>query len=152
MKEAIANANVFNLIIVFVIILMAFFIGSLSYTKAFKVKNMILNEIEKDECFGPDDSECNYDTKDRVEKFLSEIGYRTKSTVDNRSACSSLSENGELVSISSNYEYCVFKIKTKNGARRYKVIAYMYFDVPVISQLLKIPVNGETVSFVNIEG
>ena len=49
MKEAIANAGVFNLIIIFVIILLAFFIGSLGYSKAFKVKNLIVYEIEKDE-------------------------------------------------------------------------------------------------------
>lgn len=150
MKEAIANANVFNLIIVFVIILMAFFVGSLGYSKAFKVKDMIINEIEKDQCYGPDEKSCNFNTKDRIETSLSEIGYRVKGAVDNRSDCSKLVENGELVSTSSNYEYCVFKIVENTGARsatRYKVISYMYFDVPIISSLLKIPVVGETISF-----
>ena len=42
MKEAIANAGVFNLVIIFVIVLLAFFIGSLSYSKAFKTKNKII--------------------------------------------------------------------------------------------------------------
>ena len=49
MKEAISNAMIFNLIIVFVVILIMLFIGSLSYSKAFKVKNRIVEEIEKDE-------------------------------------------------------------------------------------------------------
>ena len=48
MKEAISNAMIFNLIIVFVVILIMLFIGSLSYSKAFKVKNRIVEEIEKD--------------------------------------------------------------------------------------------------------
>lgn len=47
MKEAISNAMIFNLIIVFVVILIMLFIGSLSYSKAFKVKNRIVEEIEK---------------------------------------------------------------------------------------------------------
>ena len=47
MKEAISNAFVFNLVIVFVIILLAFFIGSIGYSKASKVKNRIVEEIEK---------------------------------------------------------------------------------------------------------
>ena len=47
MKEAIANAGIYNLVIIFVIILLAFFIGSLSYSKAFKVKNKIIEEIER---------------------------------------------------------------------------------------------------------
>ena len=52
MKEAISNAMIFNLIIVFVVILIMLFIGSLSYSKAFKVKNRIVEEIEKDEDAG----------------------------------------------------------------------------------------------------
>ena len=48
MKEAIGNAALFNIVIIFVAILIAFFVGSLSYTKAYKVKNKIVEEIEKE--------------------------------------------------------------------------------------------------------
>ena len=69
MKEAIANAGIFNLIIIFVIILLMFFIGSLSYSKAFKVKNKIVEEIEKDQGY-------TSSTEARVEEWLGNIGYR----------------------------------------------------------------------------
>ena len=73
MKEAIANAGVFNIVIIFVIILLAFFVGSLGYSKAFKAKNKIVEEIEKDQAYtiGINDS-----TETRVEQWLSKIGYR----------------------------------------------------------------------------
>ena len=45
MKEAIANAGIFNLVIIFVIILIAFFIGSLSYSKAFKVSCKAISSL-----------------------------------------------------------------------------------------------------------
>ena len=47
MNQAISNALLFNIVIVFVIVLIGFFVGSLSYSKASKVKNRIIEEIEK---------------------------------------------------------------------------------------------------------
>ena len=49
MKEAIANVGVFNIMIVFVVVLLTLFVGSLGYIKAYKVKDYIINEIETDE-------------------------------------------------------------------------------------------------------
>ena len=46
MKEAISNAFLFNIVIVFVVVLIALFVGSLSYTKAYKVKNKIVEETD----------------------------------------------------------------------------------------------------------
>lgn len=152
MKEAIANANVFNLMIVFIVILMAFFVGSLGYSKAFKVKNLIINEIEREEDY-------NDTMGEDIDKTLSEIGYRVSNSNINR--CENVkntefagsSEKIEVANKNSKYEYCVFKISNVNGARssyRYRVIAYMYFDIPIINNLLKIPVKGETISFTTI--
>ena len=153
MKEAIANANVFNLMIVFIVILMAFFVGSLGYSKAFKVKDFIINEIEREE---------EYDDKtmsENIDKTLSDIGYRVSKSNTNRCNDVMNAEFGSsnsrvtVANTSSKYEYCVFKIVDDNGARssyRYRVIAYMYFDIPIINNLLKIPVKGETISFKTI--
>lgn len=147
MKEAIANAGVFNLIIIFVIILLAFFLGSLSYSKAFKVKNKIVEEIEKDQGF-EDETNTNIDT------WLGEIGYRVIS--DNTWQCPQ-DEGGTPVKTSRNYQYCVYKFDTcekdsDNGrcGEYYRVIAYMYFDVPIISDLVRIPVKGETITFTTL--
>lgn len=157
MKEAIANAGVFNLVIMFVIILLAFFIGSLSYSKAFKVKNKIVEEIEKDQGYtmGTDDS-----TESRVEDWIKSIGYR-QNTGDSRNSdvCkSSVSGNGgndgTLINTTGDYQYCVYEFNTcteksdkAKCGKYYRVITYMYFDVPIISSLIKIPVNGETMIF-----
>ncbi len=47
MNESMGNAMIFYGIIIFVILFIAFFIGSISYSKAYKVKNRIIEEIEK---------------------------------------------------------------------------------------------------------
>lgn len=149
MKEAIANAGVFNLIIIFVIILLAFFIGSLGYSKAFKVKNIIISEIEKEENY-------NEAVNENVETLLGSVGYRMNNS-DSFSKCPEVA-GAEMVNLNSNYQYCVYKFddcKDKNNNNSkcsiyYRVVTYMYFDVPIINNLIKIPVIGETKSFVSI--
>ena len=123
MKEAIANLGVFNLMIIFGIIMMSFFIGSLGYTKAFKVKDRIINEIELEgQC---PDAETN----------------------ENNVKVTQIKTN-------SSYKYCVYKYETEKEYKKtvyYKVVSFMYFDIPVISEIIKIPVSGETKPFVKFK-
>lgn len=152
MKEAIANAGVFNLMIIFIVLLIAFFIGSLGYSKAYKVKNRIIDEIEKDESY--EDG-----TQDRINEWLDDIGYRMN-TNSSIASCPSQTSNKsnlsiETVNVSSDYQYCIYRYNITNGAKKstyYRVITYMYFDVPIINELIKIPVTGETKSFTVIDG
>lgn len=154
MREAIANAGVFNFVIIFVTLLLAFFIGSLGYSKAFKVKNLIIAEIEKEEGY-------TSDVKSVVEDSLGEIGYRMVPSTFN--TCPTETVNGASYRSVSNshYQYCVYEINNcliKNGTTpsdlssrkcsiHYRVIAYMYFDIPIINELIRVPVRGETKSF-----
>ena len=160
MKEAIANAGVFNLVIIFVIVLLAFFIGSLSYSKAFKVKNKILEEIEKDQGYtiGTNDS-----TESRVEEWIGNIGYRvntgnSRNTANCPTVTGNGGEQGKLVNTDGDYQYCVYEFDTCTArsdkakcGKYYRVTAYMYFDIPIISGLLKLPVSGETMIFNEID-
>ena len=160
MKEAIANAGIFNLVIIFVIILLAFFIGSLSYSKAFKVKNKIIEEIEKDQAYT---TGVNNSTEDRVEEWIGNIGYRMNTgNARNTANCPTVTGNGgqegKLVNSDSDYQYCVYEFDTCSAnsdtakcGKYYRVTAYMYFDIPIISGLLKIPVSGETMIFNEID-
>lgn len=149
MKEAVANVGVLNLIIIFTIILIAFFTGSLSYSRAFKVKNRIIEEIEKDRSF-------DNNTQANINSWLNTIGYRRS-----EGAVNCPTENGassiNLQYSTNNFEYCVYKYNTCSNdmdsskcGDYYRVISYMYFDVPIISGLLKIPVKGETMIFNDI--
>lgn len=170
MKESISNALLFNLVITFVIVLLGFFIGSLSYSKAAKVKTKIIEEIEKNgEIAGmvTSDSEVAKDafnkSKAEIEAWLKSggndgkgIGYRI--TQNGWSNCPEKIDNakGKLINHDSNYEYCVYMINTcvdaqgkiKNDKDKcgiyYHVITYMYFDVPIVGDIIRIPLHGET--------
>ena len=157
MKEAIANAGIFNLIIIFVIILIMFFIGSLSYSRAFKVKNKIIEEIEKDQGY-------TSSTEARVEEWLGNIGYRANVGYNkNSDVCPSTASGnggrgGQLLNSEGVYQYCVYEFDTCGSGsdtakcgKYYRVISYMYFDLPILGGLLKLPVNGETMIFNEID-
>lgn len=170
MKESVSNALLFNLVIMFVVILLAFFVGSLSYSKAAKVKNKIIEEIEKNgETAGREYSSMDIADKafenaeDEIKQWLKvgndgkSIGYRTT----DRGYANCPNYKGVKAETTTNtYEYCVYKINTclgSNGKENtnkskcgiyYHVTTYMYFDVPIVEDLVKIPINGETRTFV----
>lgn len=182
MNQSISNALLFNIVIIFVIVLIAFFVGSLSYSKASKVKNRIIEEIEK---YG-EAAQGDYSTKQNgIENAYKDaepnilnwlrngddgnstgIGYRqvregtktcpTVNAIANETSVSAANggvtmESSPLASSENPYEYCVYKIKkcdsNKSCYTYFRVITYMYFDVPIIEDLVKIPVTGETMGF-----
>ena len=159
MNQAIGNALLFNIIIAVVIILIAFFVGSLSYTKAFKVKNRIIEEIEKNQ---------NYDgnAETEIQKWLKSggpngegIGYKINANVKNTycpaiTPCPSGTSSCALKNQTSVYQYCVYEINTCGSTsnkyicgKYYRVVTFMYFDFPVIGDFIRIPVTGETMIF-----
>lgn len=152
MREAISNAMIFNLVIIFVAILLAFFIGSLSYSKASKVKNRIVEVIEKEQAYGED-------AQGEIDTWLGEIGYRVNTNRALNTDCPNVNledASVDLLTGTNKYEYCVYRIRqcdSKDENRcdtYYRVIAYMYFDVPIVQDLVRIPVTGETMSFIGI--
>lgn len=138
MKESIANAFILGLVLTFVGLLIMFFATSLSYTKAFKVKNRIVNIVEK---YGG----YNNDAKAEIEANLSEIGYR----VNKGEACTTRFPKTNDTKIltdpaNSNYRYCIEEYDAGEKGKYYGVTAYMYFEIPLIGKTLEFPVYGET--------
>lgn len=151
MREAIGSTFIINLIIIFVIIFIVLFAASTNYTKAFKVKNRIISIIEENNGYNPT-------AKEQIETFLGETGYRIsykgckKSDYHYQREIAGVKNgiaggNWESVPSGSNYKYCIEKVTTKNGEIEqtfYGVTAYAYFEFPLLSSLIEIPVYGET--------
>lgn len=145
MKEAFGNAFIMALVITFLIIFIIFFATSTSYTKAFKVKNKIVEILEKHDDILNDTSSSSGRLKNNVEEeintVLSKIGYRISPTPNNcptRNGREALTKN-----TTANYEYCIYAYSTSKGIY-YGVTAYMYYQIPVIGAELRFPVYGET--------
>ena len=160
MRESISNALIFTLVITFLFIFMLLFAASTAYTKAFKVKNKIINILEKRENTiiksGVTD---NIQTE--IKAALEEVGYRI--VLNNDVKCENdlknrfKNGNYKLVNIEKNgYRYCIAEFydgrqdavgRKEKHSKYYAVITYMYFEVPLIGQGLEFPVYGETKTF-----
>lgn len=132
MREALGNTFIVNIVILFIVIFVFLFVGSISYTKAFKIKNKIVNYIE-------DSGSFDKKTQERIAEMLKGTGYRV---VAGNPKCNS--RGGEvLTKEAGNYRYCVVKFENEKGTY-YGVTTYLYFDFPIINSLLEFPVYGET--------
>ena len=133
MKESINNAFIFNMVILFLVIIIAILIGSLSYSKAFKVKSKIIDILEKHQAY-------NSKSRTEIDGILREIGYKTNQSRKN--TCPG--GHGVLVTPhNSNFRYCVYRNDTSNGFY-FTVASFVYFEIPVIGDILEFPVYGDT--------
>lgn len=148
MKESISNAMVFTIIIIFVAIILVLLVGSISFSKAFKAKNRIVEIVEKANANKV--AVGSAQVKQEIEDFLASSGYPVNVR---RNECKELSDTSRadidlITDISSitdttNYFYCIYPYKTDRG-NYYRVVVYMSFDLPVIGGVLQFPVSGET--------
>lgn len=139
MKAAIGDALLLGIIVTFFSIVLLVLISSIAYTKAFRIKNKVVDEIEKAEKF--DDT-----VNTSLYKVFKDVGYKANAMMNN-SSCEKYKGSGELLNTTSAYHYCVIKLKSaKYDGYYYKVVTFAYLDFPLISAI-QIPVYGETKIF-----
>ena len=139
MKAATGNALLMNIIIVFLVVVLGVLVTSITYTKAFRIKNRIVEIIENYE----GDFDNHEDAiRSSITNNLSNVGYRLKGT----STCRTLSDGTTVYVEGNDYYYCIYRYVTGRGYY-YKVMSYMYLDLPVINNVVNIPVYGETKVF-----
>ncbi len=149
MREAIGNAFIVNLLLVFLVVVAALLIGSVSYSKAFKVKNRIIYTIEK---YGGWDittsGSSGYNiVQAEIETSLKDIGYHLSlATVFLLGGNCPSRAGGTIVygkDASTTYHYCVYEFNNEKG-HYYGVTTFMHFDIPLIGNYLEFPIYGET--------
>lgn len=163
MKESISYTYLLNIIIIFILVAFMVLMGTLSYTKAFRVNSKIANAIEVCEGY-------NSCSKPEIERIIKNYGYENRvSSCSKKYGSSSTVGNGYCIytfkdnqtytvkvsnggSYSSGGTYSSGGIYSSSGEYKtvgskyysYGVLTYMYIDIPVIGDLLKIPVYSET--------
>lgn len=156
MRESLGGGFLLNIVIIFAGIVIMLFMGMLSYSKAYGVKNRIIEIIEKHGTY--DDIVVN-----ELNSDLQSAGY----SLANTSKCdSSIRDN--LVKVENakyvddrlsmnkntgNYNYCIYEMcadrdennvcEDPNG-NYYVVVTFIHFEFPVIGDILTFPVYGET--------
>lgn len=153
MREAIGGTWLFTIVIVFIVLFTSFLALSINYSKAFKVKNGIVNIIEKNEG-------VSREARDEISEYLSSVGYVVYSSCPKTTSVSN-SERAKgfdaSISNSNKYRYCVARVIDNNGniqKNYYKVTVFFRVDLPILGELFTFPVTGETkpIYFANDNG
>ena len=150
MREAIGQTISLQIILVFMVFLNAFLAFSVNYTKAFRVKNKIINEIEQNEGL-------NQVAHDNIERYMNQVGYNAdlqarsisgnrtndNSYVCRRGACIKFNCIGPL---GSDTKKCDGSTKYR---AYYSVVTVIDIKVPIISRILDsgwsiLQVKGDT--------
>ncbi len=124
MRGPISYTFLFNLVMIFVLIIFCFMAGTLSYYKAFKVNNKIIYNIEKFEGY-------NDDAKIAIERFLGSMSYKSGGI-----KCAAKYRDMTLVYEGQDYSYCIYidNESPKTGDYyKYGVLTYMEIDLPLVN-------------------
>lgn len=157
MKESIGYTSTLNIVIIFILISFAILMAIMSYSRAFKINNRIMNEIEKCEGY-------NTCTVKEIDRILTNYGYYT---ADSNFTCprrdgiqavqnpTALDDEGQPIRI-NGFEMCVYidldennqnndYVKKINGKDhyRYGVLTYYHVDLPLI-EWFRLPVFTRT--------
>lgn len=146
MREAIGGTWLLGIVVLFIVLFSAFLALSVNYTKAFKVKNKIVNIIEENEGFSSNNTggvttkpgselEESSRTEDKIYAYLTEMGYAT-TRIDSK-RCTD--DDMEYV----DGGYCIKRVCNDQGAY-YKVRTFIKVELPIIYQTFTFPINGET--------
>lgn len=132
MRESFGGAFMINLLIFFIVVYVSLMCIAIVYSRAFRVKNEVINIIEQYQYAG----ETNSKAEQEIEKYLLEIGYPTN-TDDISEKCAA--EDGKLMN-----GVCIVTQSYNASARYYKVITYIHIDLPLFDLDLILPISGET--------
>ena len=170
MKGAIGNALILNIVITFITIFLLLVVGSMAYTKAIKTKNYLLTEVNKyvennyNSAVGYNNlPSSSYPTAiakwdEIVNPYLAKSGYPLAISTN---SCPYKNDRGYSIVVNTKvgrYDYCIYrKIDSSVGSPAvkshltYMVLVYMKFDFPVIGNYIKIPITGETKTYIEFK-
>ena len=122
MRESIGSIALYNIIIVFIVVTFAVLAGTMSYSKAFKVNNRIINAIEKYEGY-------NDLSKDLIDRELISIGYESQNP--NRIySCSRRNGYAAMENLNKSYNLCIYEMPLETSEWDGR-----YFEYGVVSYL-----------------
>lgn len=161
MREAIGGTWLFNLVIFFVLLFAGYMCLSINYSKAFGVKDKIINELERNggvKVFT--NSKYTDVALTNISNYMKKVGYRTKGSCKGYSYGCTL--DGKCTSVNSSnttkYAFCLSEVKANdaysyaiNGTpgefiyvSYYKVKVFYQLDLPIIRTAFDFNIKGDT--------
>lgn len=152
MKEAVGGFSLFNIVIIFVLVFTGYISLSINYSKAYNVKNEILNIIKNQGgvCTSDSPSSTNncYNFAEQITDYFKEANYRSTGKCD--SGWVGYSRTGEyLEEGAKNAAFCVKGVPVYSNselpnALYYQIKVFYQLDLPFINRIFDFSVLGET--------
>lgn len=142
MKESVGNVSLYNIIFTFLIITFSFLAAAISYSKAFRVNSKIIGALEQYEGY-------NSKAVADIDKILNGLGYQQVTASDNfscpdKKGVKSYAYVGESA---RKYAYCIYEFNDPNSYYHWGVTTYIYIDIPIINNLLELPIYSISDSY-----
>ena len=161
MREAIGGTWIFQIVVFFILLFTGFMCLTINQSKAFGVKNAMLNAIERHNGIALDDIESEDPALVEIVQALSERSYRTTGK------CPDVFKDpisGEIFSYvgfnrdghldSNNPAFCIARIETNQyqphmvselpSMAYYRVVVFYQLDLPVFHDIFNFRLNGDT--------
>lgn len=138
MREAIGGTWLFGLVITFIVFFASFLAISINYSRAFNVKNNVVDLIEKYE-----GNNCK--ARKKIGNYLNDVGYLVTGTCPDDYLPYDL-EGNKIVGSQRAY-YCVAKDEANTDTLNksyYRVMVFFRIDLPVIGRLTTFRIKGES--------
>ena len=146
MRTAVGSTWLYGLIIIFTLIFTGFLVLTLTYSKAYKLKNEMLSIIEKYEGITTTSSKGDGSIP-IINQYLKNSGYIGKGKCKtNEYAPSSLDDDTlSRANGFDTYPYCVsYYTNSNNNMTTFSVKVFFNINIPVLRQLNKYEVTGST--------
>ena len=153
MKEAVGGISLFNIVIVFVLLFAGYISLSINYSKAYNVKNEILNIIRNQGgvCTSSTSSSANncYNFAEQITDDFKEANYRSTGTCNSNNDTGWVGYNREGLVDNNNSAFCIKAIHINTNpelptAVYYQVKVFYQLDLPVIRSAFEFTIYGET--------
>lgn len=155
MREAIGATWIFGIVIVFITLFSGYLAFSVNYSKAFKVKDKIVETLQKYN--GPNDESI-----EEIETYLSDVGYNSTGVCNANAGIRTDmkfigADETEVRTRNANdegkYNYCIQRISSSNTTSTgelsggyYKVVVFFSLSLPIVNDLFHFNVSGETMN------
>lgn len=150
MRESLGGSFLLYIVIFIIGIVILFFASIISYAKAYRVKNRIINVVENSSCINPGDDPTDVYGKiiKDIDADLGNVGYSFTSSSNcnfNNNSCSSVDNfNIKVPYKGGNYNYCICKVDNGTEGYYYEVVTFTEFSFPIIKDVIRADVHGES--------
>lgn len=147
MREAIGGTWIFQIVIFFILLFTGYMCLSINHSKAFNVKNSIINVIERKGDNGINLNNPEHDEAiQQIVKYLKETSYRTTGKCPDGNY-HGFNREGKIDN--SNPAFCIEPVDVATSSdlpsmTYYRIVVFYQLDLPIFRSVFQFRVTGDT--------